>query len=61
MKRKYFEPIFTKAKIIFTKDVLKASAEDAMGSLEGEWDDFDDFFGDGGENAGGGITDDFFG
>ena len=60
MKRKYIEPIFVKARIIFAEDALKASAEDSMGSLEGEggFGD-DDFFGDGNGNAG--VDDDFFG
>ncbi len=52
MKRKYFEPIFDVEKFTFVQDLLAASAEDAMGSLDGEWgEDFgedgfgDDFFG----------------
>lgn len=61
MKKKYIKPIFMQVKIKFYEDALKASAEDALGSLEGEWDEFDDFFGDGGENANGGVDDDFFG
>ena len=47
MKRKYYEPIFTKVKIDLLEDVLKTSAEDSMGSLEGDSDDFGDFFGGG--------------